>query len=295
MACALCDYSDFRFVVERKHFRIDMCQSCELVQVTNVPGEEKLYQIYDTAWFEYYYAGLEKSVRQQRYVYLNFKNKLEQIERRIGGQGKILVVGCSFGFFLDSARQRGWFVEGLDVSAHIVEYARSKLNLSVQCVPITEANYPEKSFDVITMWYVMEHLPNPKASLRYLSHLLKDNGILVIGTPNVDSNIARLQGKRWRMWLPPEHLLYFSPRTMGELLRRCNLEIIHHEAALPYEGYLRRMKLYELVNKMNLSDNVIYYAKKRSRCLDVGSVFFKSEETSILESKARGTSRLMNA
>ena len=275
MACAMCGYRDFRFIVKRKQFRIEKCLSCELVQVTNRPPSEKVYQIYDKAWFDTGYPSFESNGIRQRYVYLNFNNKLEQIERRIGRRGRLLDVGCSFGFFLEAARQRGWSVEGLDVSAHIVEYARSKMNLSVECAPISEAGFAKKSFDVITMWYVIEHLPNPLESIRKLSSWLCENGMLVVGTPNVDSNLARLQGRRWRNWLPPDHLLYFCPGTMDRLLNKCNLEMMHYETAVPYERYVRRMKLYGILDKMNLSDNVIYYARKVHYSHEGGDLLLK--------------------
>ena len=171
-------------------------------------------------------------------------------------------VGCSFGFFMDAARQRGWTVAGIDVSKYAADYATQRLGLLVENKTIMEAKFEEKSFDVITMWYVIEHLPNPKQVLRYLSNFMKDDGLLVMGTSNVDSYRARIQGKRWRIWIPPEHLLYFSPNSMRNLLKKCNLELIDLETALPYEKYIRKVKLYGLLDKLKLSDNVIYYAKK---------------------------------
>lgn len=264
MECAICSSLDFRFLFERNRYRIEKCIACSLVQVTNMPAPEDVHQVYDKAFFDTAYAGLETNGRRQRYVYLNFENKLEQIERRIGHHGKILDVGCSFGFFLDAARQQGWSVEGVDISPYAASYVRSHFNLSVQNAAVTETEYPSQSFDVITMWEVIEHLPNPIRALQHLSGFLKDNGLIVLGTPNVDSYLAMIQGKRWRNWEPPAHLLYFSPKTMGRLFDQCNLKMIHHESAVPYEKYVRRMKVYRLIDKLKLSDKIIYYAGKSS-------------------------------
>jgi 2-polyprenyl-3-methyl-5-hydroxy-6-metoxy-1,4-benzoquinol methylase len=227
-----------------------------------MPAPESVPEVYDKAFFDTAYEGLDADRRKQRYVYLNFGNKLDQIERRIGRKGKLLDVGCSFGFFLDAARQRGWSVEGIDISAYAADYARSRFNLSVQSVPVTEARFPDQAFDVITMWEVVEHLPSPVDALRHLSRFLRPGGMIVLGTPNVASYMATIQGKRWRNWEPPAHLLYFSPATMSRLIDRCNLKMIDHESAIPYEKYFRGIGLYRLIDKLQLSDKTIYYAGK---------------------------------
>lgn len=263
MDCVLCKSATFRFLFERKQFRIEKCVSCDLVQVTNVPAVESLQNFYDKSYFDSSYASLSDNRAKQRYVYVNFENKLDQIEGRVGKRGKLLDIGCSFGFFLDAARKRGWAVEGIDMSAYAVEYAGSRLNLPVKNGCITEADFAKQSFDVITMWDVIEHLANPKETLKGVSECLKGDGMLVVSTPDVDSFRARLEGKRWRVWVPPDHLLYFSPRTMGRLCELCNLEIIDEETAVPYEKYMRKIKLYTLLDKLKLSDKVIYYVKKR--------------------------------
>jgi 2-polyprenyl-3-methyl-5-hydroxy-6-metoxy-1,4-benzoquinol methylase len=227
-----------------------------------MPALDSVPEVYDKAFFDAAYRDLDVDGRKQKYVYLNFGNKLDQIERRIGRKGRLLDVGCSFGFFLDAARQRGWSVEGIDISAYAAQYARSRFNLSVQNVPVTEARFPEQSFDVITMWEVVEHFPTPVQALQHLSQFLRPEGMIVLGTPNVASYLATIQGKRWRNWEPPAHLLYFSPETMSHLIDRCNLKMIDHESAIPYEKYFRGLGLYRLIDKLKLSDKTVYYASK---------------------------------
>jgi len=231
-----------------------------MVQVTNMPSPRQVEEEYDENFFQKYYKDLERNNRKQRYTYLNSNNKLDQIEKRTRKKGKILDVGCSFGFFLDAARQRGWSVAGLEVSKHAGEYARNRLGLWVENRTITEAKFEKKHFDVITLWYVVEHLPNPKEVLMYLTSFLKDKGMLVVGTPNVNSFRARIHRKKW--FIPPVHVLYFSPKTIGNLFKKCKLELIDQELAFPYEKYLRKYRLFNLLNKIKLGDNVIYYAKK---------------------------------
>jgi 2-polyprenyl-3-methyl-5-hydroxy-6-metoxy-1,4-benzoquinol methylase len=247
---------------EKANYRIEKCLACELVQVTNIPKTEQLEMSYDEHFYEKYYKNLETNSKKQQYEYINFHNKMDQIESRIGRKGKILDVGCSFGFFLDAARQRGWTVTGVELSEYAASYAMQRFGLSVVNKSILDAGFEANSFDVITMWYVIEHLPNPKGVLECLGNLLKNDGILVVSTPNVKSYQAKFQGKKWRMWIPPEHVLYFSPETVKHLCKQCSLDIIDYETALPYEKYFRRIKLYKLLDGMKLSDNVVYYMKK---------------------------------
>jgi 2-polyprenyl-3-methyl-5-hydroxy-6-metoxy-1,4-benzoquinol methylase len=262
MSCIICDSQRFRFLFEKNSYRIEKCLACELVQVTNVPETEQLEVGYDQNFYEKYYKNLEKDYKKQRYEYLNFQNKIDQIEKRLGKKGKILDVGCSFGFFLDAARERGWNVAGIELSEYAAAYASQRFGLSVVNKSILDAEFEGNSFDVITMWYVIEHLPNPKQVLQHLSNFLKEDGMLVVSTPNVESYRMKIQGKKWRIWIPPEHILYFSPKTIKKLCKQCCLQIIGYETALPYEKYFRQSRLYPFLNALKLSDNIVYYVKK---------------------------------
>lgn len=264
MRCVSCEGQEFAFLFEKNKYGIGKCRGCELVQVTNMPARDQLGELYEGNFFDTYYNDLAESKEKQSYVYLNFGNKLDQIEKRTGRRGRILDVGCSYGFFLDVARQRGWDVVGLEVSKYSAAYARERLGLMVVERPIVEAKFSEGSFDVITLWAVIEHLPNPREVVQHVGKLLKDDGMLVLHTGNVESYRARIEGRRWRAWLPPIHLVYFSPKTMCTLVERCNLEVMGYETAVPYEKYVRRIKLYGLLDWLKLSDNVIYYVKKGS-------------------------------
>jgi 2-polyprenyl-3-methyl-5-hydroxy-6-metoxy-1,4-benzoquinol methylase len=264
MQCIICDAQRFRFLFEKNNYRIEKCLACELVQVTNVPQIEQLELGYDENFYEKYYKDLQNDHKKQRYEYLNFYNKIDQIEKKMGKKGNILDVGCSFGFFLDAARQRGWAVTGVELSQYAATYATQRFGLSVVNKSVLDAGFAENSFDVITMWYVIEHLPNPKQVLMHLSTLLNEDGMLVVSTPNVESYRAKIQGQKWRIWIPPEHLLYFSPDTIKKLCRCCCLQVIGYETTLPYEKYFRRTKLYKLLNRLKLSDNIIYYIKKQA-------------------------------
>ena len=90
--------------------------------------------------------------------------------------------------------------------------------------------FPAGSFDLVTLWDVIEHVPDPQALLREARAMLKPDGVLILETQNIDSGFARLLGKRWQHFKHEEHLFHFSPRTIGPLLAQAGFELVHRTA-----------------------------------------------------------------
>ena len=141
---------------------------------------------------------------------------LAQIARHKRPPGRLLDLGCGPGLFLDEARKAGWEVSGLDVSPWARDYAQSHFGIEVSLKKAAEA-YPERSFDVITLNDVIEHLADPKTELKEIRWLLKNDGVLYVSTPDIDSVLSRVLRARW--WgINKYHLYYFSRETLGKLL-----------------------------------------------------------------------------
>jgi 2-polyprenyl-3-methyl-5-hydroxy-6-metoxy-1,4-benzoquinol methylase len=159
--------------------------------------------------------------------------RLDQVERQAPRRGRLLDVGCSAGSFLLAARERGWDVTGLDVSSGAIEYAASVEGLAAVVGTLEEAAFPDGSFDVITVFECIEHMPHPARALQAASRLLKHDGLLVITTPNIDGLfprvtyhlLARTIGA-WEHPTPPHHVYQFSRRTLAALLRKTGFEPI---------------------------------------------------------------------
>jgi SAM-dependent methyltransferase len=148
----------------------------------------------------------------------------------MGRSGRLLDMGCGLGFFLASlARYAGWEGYGCEISDAAVRYARSRLGLSnVMRSRLDDAPFPPDSFDVVTMWDVLDHLPQPDAVLRRCYALLKANGVLFIRTPHGPVQLFRARLKRLIRRTTP-HLTYlqlrhhvhlYSPSSIGVLLKR---------------------------------------------------------------------------
>ncbi|MEI8345814.1 MAG: class I SAM-dependent methyltransferase, partial [Candidatus Omnitrophota bacterium] len=130
--------------------------------------------------------------------------------------GRLLDIGCGPGFFLEEARQGGFEVEGLDLSRWSADYARKRFGIRVFEGLLAQAPFEPKSFDVITFNDVIEHIEDPKTFLTQVRRLLKNDGVLYVSTPDIDSFLSRLlQGSWWG--INKYHLCYFSRKTLKAL------------------------------------------------------------------------------
>jgi 2-polyprenyl-3-methyl-5-hydroxy-6-metoxy-1,4-benzoquinol methylase len=128
-------------------------------------------------------------------------------------QGRLLDVGCGSGEWLATMRELGWLVEGCDFDKHAVGIARQR-GLKVNCGSLEEQNYPDKSFDAVTLNHVIEHVPDPLHTLAECGRILKPGGKLVLFTPNNASLGHRIFKESWRGLEPPRHLHVFSMQSM---------------------------------------------------------------------------------
>jgi 2-polyprenyl-3-methyl-5-hydroxy-6-metoxy-1,4-benzoquinol methylase len=157
---------------------------------------------------------------------LTFLRNLRPLEELMSpAQGRrLLDVGCHIGVFLEIAQERGWEAWGVEPSHWAAGEARSR-GLQVIEGTLDHAHLAEESFDVITLWDVIEHLTDPLRELREGYRLLKKGGLICIHTMNIESLLARLMGPRWP-WLMEMHLHYFSRRTLGEMLRKAGFNVV---------------------------------------------------------------------
>jgi SAM-dependent methyltransferase len=126
--------------------------------------------------------------------------------------GRVLDVGCATGTFLEVARSRGFEGLGVELSPESLAWCRSR-GLSVVPGPVEQAGLPQRRFDIIHLGDVLEHLPDPAVTLRFLRGLLRDQGLIVISTPNFASLATRVFQIK-----PREHLFYFTARSLARLL-----------------------------------------------------------------------------
>jgi len=160
--------------------------------------------------------------------------------------GKILDVGTANGSFLKAARDAGWEVSGCEPSAWMGEWCRKNYGIDITPGTIFDIAAPNGSFDVITLWDVIEHTPDPKTVLERCSRLLKKGGLLAVNYPDAGSWITRLMGRKWVFYLSV-HYFYYTRKTMRLALEKAGFEVLKmrpHFQSLELDYILFRASAY---------------------------------------------------
>lgn len=144
---------------------------------------------------------------------------LSQLPYRRPG-GRILDIGCGSGGYLAFLADLGWACEGIEQGANSRRYAQQELGLTVHADLRQLQDFPDRCFDVVTMWHVIEHLADPFATLAAVHRVLKPGGLLMLRTPNADSWEARVFQGCWYGVDAPRHVHLFSPGTLERCLAR---------------------------------------------------------------------------
>jgi len=161
------------------------------------------------------------------------------------------------GFFLAAAAEQGWEGKGVEISAWAVREARQRFGLDVRQGSLETVELPPASFDLITMWDVLEHLPDPKGALLRCGSLLKDGGYLALTTPDTEGFLRKLTGRKWVEYKKiPEHIHFFGKATLRALLLQCGFNTVSMISEGKYVGlphlFKRVSELHPLLAPMQL-------------------------------------------
>ena len=153
-----------------------------------------------------------------------FTAALAEIERANGGPGRLLDIGTAAGAFVASAVAKGWQAEGCEPNRWLAEYGARHYGIRIRQGSVFDQPYVPGTFDVITLWDVIEHTLNPREMLDRCAALLRPGGTLVVNYPDIGSWIARVLGRRW-LFLTSVHLYYFDRRTMRRMLEAAGFTV----------------------------------------------------------------------
>lgn len=219
MSCIVCESKN----VKKLYKSLLKCLNCGFVWANLDISEKEIVKIYDDNYFfggEYADYLQEKPALQK-----NFKRNLRIISKFVPS-GRLLEIGCAYGFFLDLARQQ-YEVQGIDINENACKYAREQLNLDVVCGDFLEIEFKESYYDIIVSWATLEHLKNPHLYIEKVSHLLKKKGIFACTTCDIDSFLSKIRKSKWRVIHPPTHLNYYSIATLKKLFAKYNMDEIY--------------------------------------------------------------------
>lgn len=236
--CFLCGADDFDIVYEARYgggadfdpvrtFRASgdellsdqlvRCRSCGFQYINPRLAGAIIFGAYTEGEDPAYVSQIEARER-------TFARALREIDRAAGAPGRLLDIGTAAGAFVAAARARGWDAEGCEPNAWLARWGSSRYGITIRPGSVFDQPYAEGTFDVITLWDVIEHTLNPREMVEHCRRLLKPGGLLVVNYPDIGSWIARLLGRRW-LFLTSVHLYYFDRGTITRLLETTGFRV----------------------------------------------------------------------
>lgn len=203
-----------------------------ILKTQNLP--ENLDKYYNSD--KYLSHSKDKSFLSNIYLFvqnLNFKYKLKIIRRYIS-KGNILDYGCGDGSFLNFIKYFNYTVQGIEPNQKAREIAKNKIGDNHIKANLSEIE--NNSIDVLTLWHVLEHIPNPEEILKELYSKLKENGILIIAIPNYASYDAKFYKDKWAAWDVPRHIFHYSKDGAIQFFKDNNFKV-SHTFPLPFDSY----------------------------------------------------------
>ncbi|GEM_PF-2559244 len=230
--CPFCASERFTVRVVRDGFQYVTCNECSFAYLNPQLTQQAIEEVYndeDVRRFFFQELLLPHVERDQR---SEFEDRLRTLKQLVPSTSpRLLDVGCAAGNFLQIAHRAGFHGEGLELNEMYVEYIRQNRSLTVHQRLLEEMQYPEATFDVVTLWDILEHLPQPVQTLQRVAHVLKPGGVLGLTTINHACLNERLLKDRWRYYMPPDHLCSFTPSLLTRMLQQTGFHIVkmqHH-------------------------------------------------------------------
>lgn len=212
--------------VSGENFELLYNEEFEMLETHPQPSLENLPNYYQS---EDYVSHTDSKRNLLEKVYhivksIALKRKLKLINTVSDGGKNLLDVGCGTGDFLKIAQDNNWAVSGIEPNEQARQIANIKSNNKVFEVEQLR-KFEKQSFDVITLWHVLEHLPNLEEQISVLDSLLKPDGVLIIAVPNYNSYDAKHYKEFWAAFDVPRHLWHFSQASISKLVSKVGLTV----------------------------------------------------------------------
>lgn len=222
--CVLCKSSALKelYITRDRHygiegeFKIDQCTNCGLVFLNPMPSEQYLNSLYPETYYSYQ-DFYDKEMSFLKRMYHNFITA-KTFDPDFKKAGNFLDIGCGSGKYLYKMRNKGWDVFGVEVNKNAAILGNDLEKLNIHNGNLLSANYDSESFDYVRSNHSFEHITNPNETLDEIYRILKSDGKLFIGVPNIDSFNAKLFKKYWWYLGAPVHPFNYSAKTLTRLL-----------------------------------------------------------------------------
>ena len=220
------------YFLTKEVFEISRSNYDGVLETKNIPENMDMY--YKSS--EYMPHSKNNSLKSKIYQFiqsLNEKHKLKIISK-YKSSGKLLDYGCGDGAFLKFMKKHHFDVSGYEPNQKAREIAASKISEEKMFSSLDEIK--DHSFDVVTLWHVLEHIPNPEEILSKIKQKLRDDGVLIIAVPNYQSYDAQFYKKHWAAWDVPRHIFHYSKEGAMCFFNRNKLNLLA-TYSLPFDSF----------------------------------------------------------
>ena len=245
--CVLCGNKEKEPLITVDSWCIQRCVQCGLGVLDPRPSSDELAKLYNEDYCEdrFVEGGLTGTPEYTKR--LSLETHRIKFFRSFKRSGKVLDIGCGYGYFLAACREKGYDIHGLDFSDWAAHHARDRIGIPLTIGPLDEVSFPENSFDVITMWHSLEHMSDPREAVSRANSWLKDDGLLVVDVPNYTGTDARNLKEEWNGWDPPYHFYHFTPQALTSFLGKFGFRVIRKKD-YHSETIKASLKKYPLIN-----------------------------------------------
>jgi 2-polyprenyl-3-methyl-5-hydroxy-6-metoxy-1,4-benzoquinol methylase len=263
--CPLCGAGPLhRLFPVGDRFSLVQCRACRIAITFPVISPDEMASYYPPT---YYGTGNRRFNPLFEWLVSIFRRRRVRMIERFVAKGRVLDIGCGRGITLSQLKGDGWEVSGMEISETAATHARSLLGNTIFVGDIFAAPWPADSFDVINIWHVLEHLPDPEGVLATSRTLLRPGGLLVVAVPNFESLQARFAGRQWFHLDVPRHYWHFGEKNLRALLEKKGFaiqETSHFSFEQNPYGWIQ-----SLLNCLGFPPNLLYDILKRKSARNV--------------------------
>lgn len=227
--CPICEGTSGvpRFEVEGITARVVVCDGCGLGRFDPMLDAEQIRDLYPDAY--YGEPGVKFQPLVERLVRVVGARHIGFLSRGLRPGSRVLDVGCGRGVILGPLADRGLAVHGVEISAEAARGTDPRAEIRI-APRLADAAYPDGYFDEVVIWHVLEHLPDPRATVEEAQRILRPGGRLIVAVPNFSSLQARWSGAAWFHLDLPRHLYQFPLQALCSLLDEAGFDVVsrHH-------------------------------------------------------------------
>lgn len=264
MKCPVCGKEDYNTWGKVNQYSILRCKDCGLGVTWPFPSEEEMAKVNQETY----------QVEERIHIYLTkqlfFETRYRQYASRIKNfvtTGRLLDIGCNIGLFLKVAREEGFSPTGIEINKRCAYFGREKYNVEIFSDYLENIKFASDSFEVITLFDVLEHIPNLSEFIEEVRRIIKPGGLVLVQSPNLNSLMAKLNKSNWFWLCPPDHLFHFSPGNLSTLLEDHGFIIMKTNTWEPPEEFYNN--LLASYNPQSSINKIIFKLLMKSRIVDI--------------------------